>query len=62
MFERLAMEIMQAGLSWLQILKKREGLNLAFAYFNVYKVANFDQNDVDRLLKDKSIIRNRHKI
>jgi DNA-3-methyladenine glycosylase I len=56
------MEIMQAGLSWLLILKKRQGLNAAFSNFNVDAVANFDQNDVDRLLQDKSIIRNHLKI
>jgi len=56
------MEIMQAGLSWLLILKKRQNLNTAFASFNVDMVANFDQNDIDRLLNDKSIIRNQLKI
>lgn len=62
LFERLAMEIMQAGLSWILILKKRKALNSAFASFNVDKVACFDQHDVDRLLNNDSIIRNRIKI
>ena len=50
LFERLAMEIMQAGLSWVLILKKRQGLNTAFANFDVDTVANFDQNDIDEFL------------
>jgi DNA-3-methyladenine glycosylase I len=62
LFERLAMEIMQAGLSWLLILKKRQSLNAAFANFNVNSVANFDQDDINRLLKDETIIRNQLKI
>jgi len=62
LFERLAMEIMQAGLSWILILKKRENLNNAFANFVVDKVAAFDEHDVARLLEDAGIIRNRLKI
>ena len=62
LFERLAMEIMQAGLSWILILKKRQGLNTAFANFEVDTVANFDQNDIDQLLQDAGIIRNKLKI
>ena len=62
LFERLAMEIMQAGLSWILILKKRQGLNAAFANFNIDIVSSFDQQDVDRLLQDRAIIRNRRKI
>ncbi len=62
LFERLAMEIMQAGLSWILILKKRQGLNAAFAGFDVDRVAAFDARDVDRLLGDEKIIRNRLKI
>ncbi|NQW01713.1 MAG: DNA-3-methyladenine glycosylase I [Rhodospirillales bacterium] len=62
LFERLAMEIMQAGLSWLLILKKRDGLNKAFAGFHVDTVASFTDDDVARLLGDETIIRNRLKI
>lgn len=62
LFERLAMEIMQAGLSWILILKKRENMNRAFANFQVDKVAAFDDRDVVRLLNDEGIIRNRLKI
>lgn len=62
LFERLAMEIMQAGLSWILILKKRKNLNAAFARFNVDKVAAFTDKDVARLLTDEGIIRNRLKI
>jgi DNA-3-methyladenine glycosylase I len=62
LFERLAMEIMQAGLSWILILKKRKNLNKAFASFNVDTVAKFNDADLERLLKDEGIIRNRLKI
>ena len=62
LFERLAMEIMQAGLSWVLILKKRQDLNAAFANFNVDMVASFGQLEVDLLLQNKEIIRNRIKI
>ena len=62
LFERLSMEIMQAGLSWETILKKRKGLNLAFKGFDVQKVAAFSEKDVERLLNDASIIRNKLKI
>lgn len=62
LFERLCMEIMQAGLSWILILKKRKGLNAAFADFNVDRVAGFVDHDVERLLGDENIIRNRLKI
>ncbi len=60
--ERLALEIMQAGLSWLIVLKKRRGLNDAFRDFDVDKVAAFGARDVKRLLGDATIIRNRLKI
>ncbi len=62
LFERLAMEIMQAGLSWILILKKRQNLNNAFAGFSVDKVAAFDDGNIERLLNDEGIIRNRLKI
>jgi DNA-3-methyladenine glycosylase I len=62
LFERLALEIMQAGLSWEIVLKKRKALNKAFDRFNVNKVATYGARDVQRLLRDKNIIRNRLKI
>jgi len=62
LFERLCLEIFQAGLSWLLVLKKREGLNAAFAGFDVDRVAAFDDADRARLLADTAIIRNRLKV
>ncbi|MEK9752660.1 MAG: DNA-3-methyladenine glycosylase I [Rhodospirillaceae bacterium] len=61
LFERLAMEIMQAGLSWLLVLKKRQAMQKAFAGFDVDQVARFTERDVARLLADAGIIRNRLK-
>ncbi len=62
LFERLCLEIFQAGLSWLLVLKKRPALNMAFAGFVVDRVAAFDDADRVRLLADTGIIRNRRKI
>jgi DNA-3-methyladenine glycosylase I len=62
LFERLMLEINQAGLSWLTILKKREGFRNAYAGFEVRKVARFGDKDRERLMADASIIRNRLKI
>lgn len=62
LFERLALEINQAGLSWLTVLKKREAFNAAFAGFDVDRVAEFGEPDRARLLADAGIIRNRLKI
>ncbi|WP_334169060.1 DNA-3-methyladenine glycosylase I [Timonella senegalensis] len=62
MFERLTLEAFQAGLSWLTILKRREALRAAFVGFDVDKVALFTPEDVERLLADTSILRNRAKI
>jgi len=62
LFERLTMEINQAGLSWLTILKKREGLQKAFAGFDVDKVADFNEKDFACLMNDAGIIRNSLKI
>lgn len=62
LFERLALEIMQAGLSWEIVLKKRRNLNRAFDRFAVGKVAAYGAKDVKRLLVDEGIIRNRLKI
>lgn len=62
LFERLSLEIFQAGLSWLLVLKKRAALNRAFAGFSVDRVAGFGEDDMTRLLADAAIIRNRAKL
>jgi DNA-3-methyladenine glycosylase I len=62
LFEFLILEGAQAGLSWISILKRREGYRRAFADFDVAAVANFTEADVDRLVLDSGIIRNRLKI
>jgi DNA-3-methyladenine glycosylase I len=62
MFERLTLEAFQSGLSWLIILRKREGFRAAFAGFDPPTVAAFGPADVDRLLADAGIVRNRAKI
>ncbi len=62
LFEFLVLESMQAGLSWLTILKKRENFREAFANFDIEKVAKFDEEDVNILLQNPSIIRNKLKI
>ena len=62
LLERLALEINQAGLSWLTVLKKRAAFNAAFAGFAVDRVATFGETDRARLLADAAIIRNRLKV
>ena len=62
LFERLVLEINQAGLSWATILRKRDAFRVAFAGFDVDRVAAFDAVDVERLLADAGIVRNRLKI
>jgi DNA-3-methyladenine glycosylase I len=62
LFERLVLEINQAGLSWLTILKKKAAFQKAFRQFDIKKVASFKEKDRQRLLSDASIIRNRLKI
>ncbi|WP_165987072.1 DNA-3-methyladenine glycosylase I [Streptomyces sp. YIM 98790] len=62
LFERLSLEAFQSGLSWLTILRRREGFRLAFADFRIRKVAAFTPDDIQRLLGDPGIIRNRAKI
>lgn len=62
LFERLVLEINQAGLSWLTILKKRAGFTAAFANWDIAAVAGFGEADIERLLADPGIIRNRLKI
>ena len=62
LFERLLLEINQAGLSWETILKKREGFRKAYSGFSVDKVARYGEKDRARLLADPGIIRNRLKV
>ena len=62
MFERICLEGFQAGLSWLTILKRREGFREAFHGFELQRVAKMQDSDVDRLMLDARIIRNRAKI
>jgi DNA-3-methyladenine glycosylase I len=62
LFEFLILEGAQAGLSWLTILRRRDGYRKAFADFDVQKVAAFTDEDVERLMNDTGIIRNRLKI
>ena len=61
-FERLSLEAFQSGLSWLTILRKRENFRAAFAGFDPAAVAAFGAADIDRLLSDAGIVRNRAKI
>jgi DNA-3-methyladenine glycosylase I len=62
LFERLALEINQAGLSWLTVLRKREAFVAAFDGFSIERVARFDARRRNRLMQDAGIIRNRLKI
>lgn len=62
LFERLSLEAFQSGLSWITILRKRPAFRLAFAGFDIGTVAGFDHDDVDRLMADVAIVRNRAKI
>ena len=62
LFERLILEINQAGLSWSTILKKQQNFRKAFHQFNIKKVAAYKEADRQRLLNDEGIIRNRLKI
>ncbi|WP_292051777.1 MULTISPECIES: DNA-3-methyladenine glycosylase I [unclassified Brevundimonas] len=62
LWEKLVLDGMQAGLAWITILRKREGIRDAFANFDPDKVAAFDEADIERLLNDARIIRSRSKI
>ncbi|MBA0051421.1 DNA-3-methyladenine glycosylase I [Streptomyces sp. AJS327] len=62
LFERISLEAFQSGLSWLTILRRREGFRAAFAGFRIAEVAAFTEEDEARLLADPGIIRNRAKI
>ncbi len=62
LFEFVLLEGAQAGLSWITVLRKREAYRSAFAGFDVQKVAAFDEQDIERLINDAGIVRNRLKI
>jgi DNA-3-methyladenine glycosylase I len=62
LFEFMVLESAQAGLSWITVLRKRENYRKAFAGFDPVKVAAFTAEDVERLLQDSGIIRNRQKV
>ena len=62
LYERMTLESFQSGLSWLTILRKRENFRAAFDRFSITAVAGYQQRDVDRLLADAGIVRNRAKI
>lgn len=62
LFEFLILEAAQAGLSWITILRRRENYRKAFANFNAIKTASFTGEDVERLMQDAGLIRNRLKI
>lgn len=62
LFEKICLEGFQSGLSWLTILRKRENFRKAFAGFDVDKVAQFGEADIERLVQDAGIIRHRGKI
>src|SRR4051812_25371454 len=62
MFERISLEAFQSGLSWATILRKRPAFRAAFADFDPDTVAAYDADDVERLLGDAGIVRNRRKI
>ena len=62
LFEFMVLQSAQAGLSWSTILHRRNGYRNAFADFDFHKVAAFDEKEIEHLLQDKAIIRNRMKI
>jgi len=62
LYEKLTLDGFQAGLSWITILRKRSGFRAAFAGFDPARVARFEEADVQRLMADAGIVRNRRKI
>ena len=62
LFCRLVMEVNQAGLSWRTILKKEEGLRKAYHNFDIARIAKYKEKDIERLLSDTGIIRNKLKV
>lgn len=61
-FEKVCLESFHSGMSWHMIYNKRDNFRRAFADFDFYRVAHFDDSDIARLMADKSIVRNRAKI
>jgi DNA-3-methyladenine glycosylase I len=62
LYERVTLEAFQSGLAWITVLRKREAFRAAFAGFDAEVVAGYDEHDVERLMTDAGIIRNRAKI
>ncbi|MBI5351036.1 MAG: DNA-3-methyladenine glycosylase I [Chloroflexi bacterium] len=62
LFERLILEINQAGLSWITILKKADNFHSAYSHFDIDKISSYNETDRVRLLSDAGIIRNRLKV
>jgi DNA-3-methyladenine glycosylase I len=62
LFERVTLEAFQSGLSWLTILRKRENFRRAFDGFDIDKIASYGAGEVERLMEDAGIVRNRKKI
>jgi DNA-3-methyladenine glycosylase I len=62
LFERMSLQIFQAGLNWKMILTKRENFLRSFDYFKIAKVARYDDQKLQQLLNDRGILRNRRKI
>lgn len=62
LFERISLEAFQSGLSWLVILRKRDNFRAAFGGFDIDTVAGYGHSDIDRLMADGGIVRNRAKI
>ncbi|CAN5288264.1 DNA-3-methyladenine glycosylase [soil metagenome] len=62
LFERISLEAFQSGLSWLIILRKRDGFRTAFDGFDIETVAGYDDGDIERLMAETGIVRNRAKI
>ena len=62
LFERISLEAFQSGLSWLIILRKRENFRRAFHKFDAERVARYTKRDIDRLMADTGIVRNRAKV
>ena len=62
LFERISLEAFQSGLSWLIILRKRENFRAAFDGFDVERVSRYTERDVERLMSDVGIVRNRAKV
>ena len=62
LFEMFSLDVFQAGLSWLTILKKRQAFRDAFCQFDIQKIAQFDENRTNQLLQNQHIVRNRKKI